>query len=149
MNGTKEFRIGLLADTIQEMYTGKNVREYRDTHAFAKAIIVAFGKNGFMGTLMDGGSKWIPTPEYVLNHMNDIQNELARQKTPFGYYREQGEFVGAWKFLTKEECVAMMSRNHADIRTRTEHHNDRLENIGVRWHLGLPAITEVPALPSP
>ena len=117
-----EFRVGLIADTIQDIFTGKRLpKEYPDEHALAKGAVDFFYKNGGVQVLAEAESKWALTKEYVLNHMHKIQKELGRRETPFIYYRKQGEIKGIWKFPTKEELVETRARAEKDISTRAEH----------------------------
>lgn len=143
----RQERIGICAEILEEMGTAPepdlpmpNIRR------MAQVMVERFETGDYIAELEDNGRHWHLSEVYVYNNIKDICSELAKRGTPFAYYRETGELIGVWKFCSKAEYKAVMERDHADIATRTDTHNQKLDDVENKWKLELPHIAEVPLL---
>ena len=93
------------------------------------------------------GYSWNPDNEYWSKHLSDLCEYMRVQyKIYFAFIRNDGEFKGNWKFTNKGEWEKSLIRDHQDISTRVENHNDKIEDTQKRWKIDVPLIADVPRL---
>ena len=143
----RKSRMSICADILQDMDREPepdlplpNVRR------LAQIMVERFETGDYIAELEDSGKHWHLTEVYVLNNIQDICTELAVRGRPFAYYREWKEFKGVWKFCSKSEYKTVLARDHSDVATRTDTHNQKLDEVSDKWDLQLPHIREVPLL---
>ena len=142
----KEIRTSIGADILVNM--GKNDDlPMPNIRRLSKTMQEYFVMDGMEDILTEMGYTWRPSEDYWRGHMSDIQSYLRKRRQHyFEFVREQGEFKGIWKFVSKKEYKRTMRRNHADIGTRVVHHNERIDDGEQRWTLDLPHLADVPLL---
>ncbi len=140
----REERLGICADILEEMGTGSepdlpmpNIRR------MAQVMVERFETGDYV---LEHGKNWKLSDVYVHNNIKYICSILSKRGEPFAYIREAGEIFGMWKFCSKTEYKTAMTRDHADVATRTETHNQKLDDVQDKWKLDLPHIKEVPLL---
>lgn len=118
-----------------------------NVYRLAKVMQEYWDRAGYIDDLKERGWTWAPDPDYWRQHLSEIRQEMRKQKRwYFEFVREQGDFKGEWAFVSKADYQKTLERNHADIATRVETHNEKLEDGQRRWVLHLPLIDNVPLL---
>ena len=139
----REDRLDIGAEILRAMEKASDL-PLPNKYRLAKVMQEYFKSEGYADELKSQGRSWRGSPEYWTNHLKDISAILRRDGDSFDYYREEGEFKGQWKFLNKKEEGEILSREHADIGTRTDTHNGKLDDT--KWKHNIPRLAEVPQL---
>ena len=143
--GAKEIRYEIGAEILLKMDENGDL-PLSDIFRLSKIMIEYFRAEGYADDLKENGYKWRPTREYFKLHMEDFRRILRTQGKFFEYLRPENDFKGEWKFVNKQEYETILSREHSDIGTRTENHNEKIDNGNEKWKLEIPKIAEVPLL---
>jgi len=139
-------RLGIGADILVLMNKNDDL-PLPNIHILSKRMMAYFKQEGMVDDLKEMGYKWVPTEDYWRRHIREIASLLATdRKRPFCYYRKWGEFSGLWKFCTKKEYEDTLYREYADVSTRTDSYNERLEEVETKWQFEIPHIADVPLL---
>lgn len=117
-----------------------------NVYVLTEKMMMFFKKNDHEQSLVDHNQSWRPNADYWRNQLPGVRSALREEKRFFEFVREDGEFKGAWMFTGKEEYAATLKREHADIATRHDTHNDRITDGEKRWKLDLPMLADVPLL---
>jgi len=113
----------------------------------AKTMQEYFQDGDYVAELVERKLRWRPKVDYWLHHISDVCQSLRKTHGKyFEYIRKDGGFKGEWKFTSKREYEEKLCMEHADIGTRTENHNDKIDDGNKRWKLNLPLLNEVPQL---
>lgn len=140
------YRYGIGAQILNNMDANEDL-PLPNVYRLAKVMQEYFVQDGMEEDLKENGYSWRPTEDYWRRHISDISSFMRKEKKQFFIYvQEQGTFKGNWQFVSKQAYVEHLERNHADVRTRTETYNDKLEDGRERWKLNLPGISSVPML---
>ena len=140
----KEYRLGIGAEILVLMNKNNDL-PMPNIYRLSKTMMEYFKLEGYIDDLKEMKYKWRPTEDYWRLHIRDISSYLATEnKRPFCFCRKHGEFKGLWKFCTKKEYENTMYREHADVSTRTDSFNQRLDES--KWQLELPHIADVPLI---
>jgi hypothetical protein len=106
-----------------------------------------FRREGYIDDIQAQGYRWVPDELYWEDHIQDVSEYMRKYyKIYFGFYREDGQFKGIWKFMNKGEWERTLKRTHQEISTRVENQNEKLEDTKLRWNVNVPKIAEVPKL---
>ena len=144
----KQMRLDIGIAILVSMYQNDDL-PLPNVHRLSKTMQEYFVSEGHIDDVKERGYKWSPDADYWRNHLSDIRAEMRKAKRwYFEFVREQGELKGEWKFVSKEEYLASLARDHADISTRVDTHNDKIQDGQQRWKVELPLIADVPLLPS-
>jgi len=139
----KEERLSIGADILESMQENDDL-PLPNIHRVVKTMMEYYKQDGYADDLKEMGSCWKPTEDYWRRNINNVASLLAERSEPFSFYREYGDFKGMWKFCNKKEYETIIRRDHADIATRTDNHNQKLDES--KWDLQLPHLAEVPLL---
>lgn len=144
----KEIRLGIGADILVSMQEANDL-PLPNIHRVAKTMMQYFEQEGYEDDLEEYNYRWRPTEDYWRRHIRDISSTLSIEKNkPFCFCREKGNgFRGSWRFCTKKEYDVFVRRDRTDISTRTDTHNERIDEGKKKWpSLQLPHLAEVPLL---
>jgi hypothetical protein len=104
-------------------------------------------REGVADKIHQDGYTWCPDAEYWVKHLADVSEYMrAQYKLYFAFVRADGEFSGIWKFTNKGEWEKSLKREHNDVKTRIETHNEKIEDTRLRWNIQIPQIAEVPEI---
>ena len=146
MSNCKDFRMDIGKQILKMMELNDDL-PMPNCYRLAKTMQEYFRQEGMIDLLKEQGYKWLPTIDYWVFHLSDIAEYMRREyKLYFGYLRNKGSLTGQWKFLEKKEWETILYRDHSDIATRVETHNDKIDDTGNRWKVDIPIIQEVPVL---
>ena len=138
----KEFRYDIGAE-ILEIMEDNNDLPLPNKSRVAKVMMEYFKSEGYVDILKENNYKWRPDESYWEHHIPDITTLLRKNGKSFDFLRND-DFRGQWKFLDKKEENEILKREHSDIGTRTDTHNNKLDDT--KWKHNLPHLAEVPLL---
>ena len=139
-------RLGIGADILISMEQHDDL-PLPNMDILSRTMMKYFKQEGLADDLAEMDYTWRPTSAYWRRHIREVASLLATdRRKPFCFYREWGTFRGLWKFCTKQEYKDMLYRDHADLSTRTERFNERLDDVSEKWKIDIPFIPSVPLL---
>lgn len=149
-NNVRQIRLALGADILAGMRdsclspTVKESLKVKTVQRLAQEMMRYFTRMDMKKELPESWT-WLPTEGYFQNQLEGFRAYLRHQKNLFlEYVREQGAWKGEWKFVSKEEYEAIMTREHNGIATLTDNYNERRDDGLKRWpSVALPAIKEM------
>ena len=154
----KEYRLALLGDVLLEMETAKAL-PVSNINKLAELVMVFWDRGDYEKGQTERGYTWNPNFKYIKRNCEGIRSALVSKSKYLVYYRwlektEKGKkstfrFRGHWKFVQKAEYKDTLLRENADIATRVDTHNQRIDDgakKGKKWKLDVPHIAEVPLL---
>lgn len=144
----REFRLSIGADILKEMEQNDDL-PMPNKRRLARVMMEYFHRGGWKDDLKEIGYTWLPDEDYWMYQLDGVRRYLRQEKQYFEYVRENGTFRGEWKFTSKTDYFNTLRREAVGLGTMGENYNERLEEGRLRWKLDLPAIEEMPALPSP
>ena len=103
----------------------------------------------YLDDLKETKSKWRPDKDYWLHQLSAIRASMRKQKKAkfFEYKRNDGEWKGLWKFVSKEEYIEILKREHSDVITRRNSHEEKLTDGQAKWVIDtVPHMPEMPLL---
>jgi hypothetical protein len=106
-------------------------------------VIIEYYKldTAFKDDLKERKSKWHLTIPYIKHNIKSIKEIAIKNRTPFDFYRRQGEFYGQWQFLTKNQFIEILHRNDKELDTRICTRNKMIEDSNsVGYNIQLPLI---------
>lgn len=144
----KEMRMQIGMNIIELMHERDDL-PLPNVHRLAKTMQEYFWTEGFEDDLVDAGYRWRPSVDYWKMHLGDIRSEMRKDRRRyFEFVRNQGELTGQWKFVSEAEYEVSLKRNHADISTRVDTHNDKFKDGRLAWELPKAlSIADIPSLP--
>ena len=137
----KEIRLEIGNDILISMAANEEF-PLGNIHRLSKIMQEYFITEGFEDILEEYDYKWRPVEDYWVRHLKEIRTYMRENKKLFlEYSRDIGDFHGEWKFLKKGEFEAVMKREKAGLKTRTENFNDRLDDSKTKWKIEETSIT--------
>ena len=118
-------------------------------YRLARTMQEYFDALGYADLVEEQGYKWAPDQDYWMYKLDDIRDALRKKhKLFFAFKHTEGgkAFEGLWKFMGKGEYEEVMRREHSELGTRVENHNEKLTDGQQKWKLDLPLIEDVPLL---
>ena len=127
--GVKGYRYRIGADIILDM-DAHNELPLPNIHRLGKVMLEFFGERGYLADMIKEHHKyrWRPTKDYFVKHMPDFRRVLRMEAKYFEFVRDEGSIKGCWKFADKAMFEDNLRRERADVATRTETFNNRLED---------------------
>jgi hypothetical protein len=146
MGDAKSYRMEIGYSVLMQMeYDGELPLPNKDR--LGKVMQEYFDREGFQDRIIQDGYTWRPDVEYWTKHLSDLSEYMrAQYKIYFAFVRDDGELSGTWKFTNKGEWEKALAREHRDVKTRIETHNEKIEDTRLRWKIQLPKINEAPEL---
>jgi hypothetical protein len=142
--GVKGFRYRIGADILLLMDAKKEF-PVSNVHRLGKTMMEYFKENTeYLDELKKEKYKWRPSADYFMAHLPDFRKVLRMEKKYFEFVREDGTITGFWIFADKKMYEANLKREGADIATRTETFNDKLEDGQKKWKLQIAHLDLVP-----
>lgn len=116
--------------------------------AVARVMQAYWFKEGYEKEIRQrADTNWSPTENYWIHQMSYIREILRGRKEFFEFYREAGGFNGEWKFVDKKDYQSILIREHSEIGTRTETHNEKIDSGIQKWKsIDVPHLEPVPLL---
>lgn len=146
MGDAKSYRMEIAYNILMAMEADGEL-PLPNKERLSKIMQEYFVREGIQDNIIQDGYTWAPDGEYWFKHLGDICEYIRTQyKWYFAYFREDGELNGVWKFVNKGEWERSLRREHKDVSTRIETHNDKIEDTKLRWRIQIPKIAEVPEL---
>lgn len=141
----KDFRMDLGADLIVDMGKGDDL-PLPNARRVAKVMMEYYKRDGHDDDLKESGYRWRPSEDYWRVHLGDVRTRLREKGKFFEYTLFQNSLEGAWRFCGKKEYETTLKRQYAEIGTRTESYNQKLDDGVSKWNMELPHIAKVPLL---
>lgn len=141
---TKEERYQIGADILQLMAANDDL-PLPNINRVGKVMMEYFKSESYADGLTGHWHKKL-TKDYWVRHITEISAELRKQHLYFIFVRDMGKVTGVWKFATKQEYEQTLRRDYADIGTRHETYNEKVNDGKEKWKLELPNLAKVPLL---
>jgi len=144
----REFRLGIGADIIELL---EDIGELPAPNIYRLSRLMQdnFDVGGFEETLIEIGSRWLPTEGYWRNNIGGVCDVLRKRRKPFGYHRDfsfdKGKRIitGNWLFFDKEQQTGALKQDNNYIATRAEHHNETIDDVQKRWKINIPRLPDI------
>lgn len=146
MGDAKSYRMQVGYDLLMLMERDEEL-PLPNKERLAKVMHEYFVREGMVDQIKQDGYSWVPDIDYWQKHLADLCDYMRSQyRLYFAFIREDGEFSGIWKFTNKGEWEKALKRDHQDISTRVDNHNEKIDDTTLRWNTQLPKIAEVKRL---
>jgi hypothetical protein len=146
MGDAKSYRMDIGYELLMSMERDDEL-PLPNKERLAKVMNEYFVREAIVDKIKDAGYSWVPDAEYWTKHLADLCEHMrSKYRLYFAFIREDGEFTGIWKFTNKGEWEKALRRDHQDISTRVENHNDKIDDTRNRWNIPLARIADVPRL---
>jgi hypothetical protein len=146
MGDAKSYRMDIGYDILKQMEYDQEL-PLPNKERLAKIMQEYFVREGMLDKIKSDGYSWVPDEEYWEKHLPDLCEYMrAQYKLYFAFIREEGDFSGIWKFTNKGEWERVLKRDHQDISTRVENHNEKIDDTHLRWNTQIEKIADVPRL---
>ena len=146
MGNAKSYRMEIGYEILMSMERDEEL-PLPNRERLAKVMNEYFVREGIVDKIKEDGYSWIPDSEYWSKHLSDLCEYMrVHYKLYFAFIREDGDFSGIWKFTNKGEWERSLKREHQDIATRVETHNDKIDDSQCRWNIKLEKIADVKRL---
>lgn len=140
--GAKEERYLIGTRILKEMNRAHDL-PLPNARILAREMHKRFKEDGYVDDLREQGSKWNPKPDYWQGHIQNFADVLRREGRFFAFVHNGDGFDGLWKFATKKEMDEELKRGHNELSTRTENHNNKVEDAKEKWGLEIPTLKPI------
>jgi len=137
-----EYRMKLGYKLLMELAKNEDL-PMPNVNRLSKTMQEYYKTLGFEDDIADNAYTWRPDVDYWKYKMRDICEYMRYKHNKFfGYVYQPGRKCtdGVWKFMNKKECDSYLRIDHANIATRSENHNDKIDSSPEKFNISLPRI---------